>query len=161
MRWEDSWAGHQRRSEIGAVKELWLEVIIKLQIYTLHKLYINELSSTNSIKRIDCGGGCVLPGFVDAHSHPIFAGDRVHEFAMKLAGASYLEANSFLYIISIQLKVFQIQDPSIRRWNQFLCSMHSQGIGRGIAWGFPAYMYRNACLWHHTIGSQERLWTGY
>lgn len=34
---------------------------------------------------------CILPGFVDAHTHPVFAGDRVHEFAMKLAGATYMD----------------------------------------------------------------------
>ncbi|XP_029457437.1 probable imidazolonepropionase isoform X2 [Rhinatrema bivittatum] len=34
---------------------------------------------------------CVLPGLVDAHTHPVWAGDRVHEFAMKLAGATYME----------------------------------------------------------------------
>ncbi|XP_063780924.1 probable imidazolonepropionase [Pseudophryne corroboree] len=40
---------------------------------------------------IDCSGKCVLPGFVDAHTHPVWAGDRVHEFAMKLAGATYMD----------------------------------------------------------------------
>jgi hypothetical protein len=34
---------------------------------------------------------CVLPGLVDAHTHPVWAGDRVHEFSMKLAGATYLD----------------------------------------------------------------------
>uniref|UniRef100_A0A1I7XSM4 Probable imidazolonepropionase n=1 Tax=Heterorhabditis bacteriophora TaxID=37862 RepID=A0A1I7XSM4_HETBA len=38
--------------------------------------------------------GVALPGFVDAHSHPVFAGDRVHEFAMKLAGATYMEVQA-------------------------------------------------------------------
>uniref|UniRef100_A0A8C8SZA5 Probable imidazolonepropionase n=1 Tax=Pelusios castaneus TaxID=367368 RepID=A0A8C8SZA5_9SAUR len=42
-------------------------------------------------KRIDCSGKCILPGLVDAHTHPVWAGDRVHEFAMKLAGASYMD----------------------------------------------------------------------
>ncbi|EGG25124.1 imidazolonepropionase [Cavenderia fasciculata] len=40
---------------------------------------------------IDASGKSVIPGFVDGHTHPVFAGDRVHEFAMKLAGATYLE----------------------------------------------------------------------
>ena len=42
-------------------------------------------------ERLDCRGGSALPGLVDAHSHPVFAGCRVHEFAMKLAGATYLD----------------------------------------------------------------------
>jgi len=39
--------------------------------------------------RIECGGRAVIPGFVDAHTHLVFAGDRSDEFAMRLAGASY------------------------------------------------------------------------
>jgi imidazolonepropionase len=35
------------------------------------------------------GGGCVLPGFVDAHTHALFAGDRSEEVVAKLDGASY------------------------------------------------------------------------
>jgi hypothetical protein len=30
-------------------------------------------------------------GLVDGHTHPVWAGDRVHEFAMKLAGATYMD----------------------------------------------------------------------
>ncbi|XP_038612874.1 probable imidazolonepropionase [Tachyglossus aculeatus] len=40
---------------------------------------------------IDCSGKCILPGLVDAHTHPVWAGERVHEFAMKLSGASYMD----------------------------------------------------------------------
>ncbi len=40
---------------------------------------------------IDARGGVVLPGFVDAHTHVVFAGDRANEFEMRLSGASYLE----------------------------------------------------------------------
>ena len=43
---------------------------------------------------ISAEGGAVLPGFVDGHTHPVWAGDRVHEFAMKLAGASYMEVHA-------------------------------------------------------------------
>lgn len=38
---------------------------------------------------IDAGGGAVLPGFVDSHSHVVFAGDRAAEFAARMAGQPY------------------------------------------------------------------------
>jgi imidazolonepropionase len=40
-------------------------------------------------ERFDCEGGTVIPGFVDAHTHVVFAGDRSDEFARRLAGESY------------------------------------------------------------------------
>lgn len=40
---------------------------------------------------IDAKGLTVMPGFVDAHTHLIYAGSREHELAWKLAGVSYLE----------------------------------------------------------------------
>lgn len=41
--------------------------------------------------RLDCDGRAVMPGFVDAHTHLIFSGDRSDEFARRLAGESYSE----------------------------------------------------------------------
>jgi imidazolonepropionase len=38
---------------------------------------------------LNAGGGLVLPGFVDAHTHLAFAGDRDDEIRQRLAGASY------------------------------------------------------------------------
>uniref|UniRef100_A0A8D0SDA3 Probable imidazolonepropionase n=1 Tax=Sus scrofa TaxID=9823 RepID=A0A8D0SDA3_PIG len=53
---------------------------------------IRELFAEDTFEeRIDCSGKCILPGLVDAHTHPVWAGERVHEFAMKLAGATYME----------------------------------------------------------------------
>ena len=65
---------------------------------------------------IDASGKSVIPGLVDAHTHPVWEGDRVHEFAMKvgtthahthththahthtqhtqLAGATYMEVHA-------------------------------------------------------------------
>ncbi|XP_028305635.1 putative imidazolonepropionase isoform X1 [Gouania willdenowi] len=52
-----------------------------------------QYSHASFQKEIDATGMCVLPGLVDAHTHPVWAGDRVHEFAMKLAGASYMDVH--------------------------------------------------------------------
>lgn len=38
---------------------------------------------------IDAAGRCVLPGFVDSHSHLVFAGSRADEFASRMAGVPY------------------------------------------------------------------------
>jgi imidazolonepropionase len=40
-------------------------------------------------RRIDLGGRCLLPGFVDSHSHLVFAGDRSAEFAARMTGTPY------------------------------------------------------------------------
>ena len=40
-------------------------------------------------ERIDADGRCVIPGFVDSHTHLVFAGDRAEEFAARMAGQPY------------------------------------------------------------------------
>jgi imidazolonepropionase len=42
-------------------------------------------------EEVDCGGRCLIPGFVDPHTHMCFATTREEEFALRLAGADYLE----------------------------------------------------------------------
>ncbi len=43
------------------------------------------------VPTIDARGRCVLPGLVECHSHPLFAGDRHHEYAERLGGVSLAE----------------------------------------------------------------------
>jgi imidazolonepropionase len=38
---------------------------------------------------LDAAGACVIPGLVDAHTHPVFAGSRADEFAERVRGAAY------------------------------------------------------------------------
>src|SRR5437660_1495718 len=41
---------------------------------------------------LDAAGGVVLPGFVDSHTHLVFAGSREDEFEQRLGGLSYQTA---------------------------------------------------------------------
>lgn len=52
----------------------------------------DELRRTiRAAQTLDAGGRVVMPGFVDPHTHCVFAGHRADEFEMRLKGASYME----------------------------------------------------------------------
>lgn len=46
-----------------------------------------QLPVTDAV--VDVHGAAVIPGFVDSHAHPMFAGDRAAEFAARMAGQPY------------------------------------------------------------------------
>ena len=46
------------------------------------------------VEEIDARGRCALPGLVDCHTHACFAGDRVEEFSLRAAGATYEELHA-------------------------------------------------------------------
>jgi imidazolonepropionase len=48
-----------------------------------------EFPPENAVASVDAAGRAVIPGFVDAHTHGLFAGDRSDEFAAKLRGKTY------------------------------------------------------------------------
>ena len=54
-------------------------------------LLAHEVTLTPDATVIDAGGGAVVPGFVDPHTHVVLGGDRRAELRRRMAGASYEE----------------------------------------------------------------------
>lgn len=50
-----------------------------------------SISSIDADEIIDADGKIVLPGFVDCHTHSVFAGSRSNEFSSRLKGITYEE----------------------------------------------------------------------
>ena len=57
---------------------------------------IDSVGTSDEIKKnaadaeiVDAGGQVILPGFVDAHAHPVFAGDRLDDFERRTRGETY------------------------------------------------------------------------
>ena len=51
-------------------------------------------ASFRARRELDANGGTIVPGFVDAHTHPVFAGTREDEFELRTRGASYVEISA-------------------------------------------------------------------
>ena len=49
----------------------------------------DEIDRSTDLPELDAEGRAVIPGFVDAHTHLVFAGDRADEFAARLEGRTY------------------------------------------------------------------------
>jgi imidazolonepropionase len=50
-----------------------------------------DMPAYDTPERVDLGGRWVTPGLIDCHTHLVYAGNRAHEFELRLAGASYEE----------------------------------------------------------------------
>lgn len=84
--------GPQRGNALGSLG------IIHDGAVLIHADKIIETGSTADLlkkypheQRLNAHGRVVMPGFVDPHTHMIWAGDRAEEFEMKLQGKTYLE----------------------------------------------------------------------
>jgi imidazolonepropionase len=51
--------------------------------------YTREYGGREADVRLDASGGAVVPGFVDAHTHPVWLGDRGPEIGRRLSGETY------------------------------------------------------------------------
>ena len=75
---------------------------------------------------IDCNGKLVTPGFVDAHTHPVFVDGRENEFMSRLAGASYQDIakegggiNSSIAAVRNATEI-ELYDRVIKRMDKFI-----------------------------------------
>jgi imidazolonepropionase len=87
----------------GSRKPLLGEQMKNLEIIKDGSVAVNEgkivaVGKTREIKRkfggretVDADGKLVMPGFVDPHTHLVFAGSREEEFEMRIRGSNYME----------------------------------------------------------------------
>ena len=89
---------------------------------------ITDISGANSSQKesIDCNGKLVTPGFVDAHTHPVFVDGRENEFMKRLAGVSYQEIakegggiNSSIAAVRNATEI-ELYDRVIKRMDNFI-----------------------------------------
>jgi imidazolonepropionase len=91
----ESGAVPRRRGELAAVEVL--EDAFVLCGDGLIELVgrMRDLPSLDGgVEEVDARGLCAVPGLVDCHTHPAWGGDRVAEFALRAAGASYEELHA-------------------------------------------------------------------
>lgn len=73
---------------------------------------------------IDAGGCAVIPGFVDSHSHVVFAGDRADEFAARMTGERYAAGGIRR---TVRLTRAASDDALLARARTLVAEMHRQG----------------------------------
>lgn len=73
---------------------------------------------------IDAEGSAVVPGFVDSHTHLVFAGDRAEEFAARMAGQRY-EAGGIRTTVAATREAGAVELERLGR--RRLAELHAQG----------------------------------
>lgn len=79
-------------SDVGAIADAAVAVVgDKIAAVGPRRTVTEEWALGPGGEELDARGQLVLPGFVDPHTHLVFAGSREDEFALRLQGATYLE----------------------------------------------------------------------
>ena len=84
-----------------------------------------ERAGAAADERLDAGGRCVVPGFVDSHTHLVFAGDRAEEFAARMAGAPYAAGG-------IRATVVSTREASTEQLRELALSRRREALRAGI-----------------------------
>ena len=79
-----TWNNH--RNKIDIINSSNLEIIVKNDYILEIGQNLNNYDIDNII---DARKGLITPGFIDCHTHPIFSGNRSHEFELRVKGETY------------------------------------------------------------------------
>jgi imidazolonepropionase len=104
-----------------------------------------ERSGVSADARLDAAGRCVIPGFVDSHTHLVFAGDRADEFAARMAGERYRAGG-------IQVTTQATRAASAEELSALTERRRREGLRAGIThveiksgYGLDVYSERRSC----------------
>ncbi|MEZ5306864.1 MAG: imidazolonepropionase [Pyrinomonadaceae bacterium] len=75
--------------EANVFKEAWFAIDRGMIVALGTQSDIDSRFESDSF--VDAGGMSIIPGFVESHTHLVFAGNRINEFELKIRGAEYLE----------------------------------------------------------------------
>ncbi|WP_042427677.1 imidazolonepropionase [Streptacidiphilus anmyonensis] len=73
-------------------------------------------SAPDADQRVDAEGRAVIPGFVDSHSHLVFAGDRTAEFNARMSGQSYTAGGIRTTVAATRAAGDEQLDANVRRY---------------------------------------------
>ena len=78
-------------ADIGIVEDgaIWVEAGVIRRVGPTAEVL--DGLDTEGCSVIDASGRCVMPGFVDPHTHFLFAGHRAEEFSWRLRGDTYMQ----------------------------------------------------------------------
>ncbi|SEM48003.1 imidazolonepropionase [Streptacidiphilus jiangxiensis] len=76
----------------------------------------SDLSAPAADERVDAEGRAVIPGFVDSHSHLVFAGDRTAEFNARMSGKAYTAGGIRTTVAATRAASDEQLDANIRRY---------------------------------------------
>ncbi len=82
-------------------------------------------------ERIDAGGGLVMPGFVDCHTHLVFHRSRVEEYAEKVQGRSAAEIRAMGIPVGISATARMMREASMEE----LVASAAERLGQMLAFG--------------------------
>ncbi|MEY4630521.1 MAG: hypothetical protein RIQ81_641 [Pseudomonadota bacterium] len=81
-------ANHIQREDLGLLKNAWL---LARNGNVVETGTGKSPTPSQGATICDAGGRLVMPGLIDCHTHPVFAGNRAREFSMRLEGKTYQE----------------------------------------------------------------------